>query len=210
MQAMAKHRGLMFRRGQGMLGWFVMPHFAVSVLLPLLTMPFVAMVTVMTLQQGGASILAAYFGLFLLTHLVIAVVAVRLLREDWRVLAILPIYRLIYEPLRAYLLYSCAAAALKGRRMGWNKVHRTGSVEGHEAHPRPRRSEIDRPSAGRTAALEPAPVAMTASAVPSSERPSSTVPERRAVPARSTRHTRPPAPRPATAGRGTTRPGVAR
>ncbi len=194
MQAMAKHRGLMFRRGQGMLGWFVMPHFAVSVLLPLLTMPFVAMVTVMTLQQGGASILAAYFGLFLLTHLVVAVVAVGLLREDWRVLVILPIYRLIYEPLRAYLLYSCAAAALKGRRMGWNKVHRTGTVEGHEAHPQPRRPDVERPNAGR-----PAPSTVRVG-----------VPTRVAATSRPAFHGRPTAARRVTASRGTSRPGESR
>jgi biofilm PGA synthesis N-glycosyltransferase PgaC len=41
---------------------------------------------------------------------------------------VVPVYRVIYEPLRTYLLYSTALAALRGREVGWKRVRRTGSV----------------------------------------------------------------------------------
>lgn len=157
MQAMAKHRGLMFRRGCGVLGWYVLPNYVVSVIVPLLTLPFVALMAFVTVQQGGLPTLAVYFGLFLALHMMVAMVAVRLMGESWTHVLVVPLYRLVYEPLRAYLLYSCAIAAVKGTRMGWNKLDRTGSVDvaaltGHEG-------VRDHPGTGHDAepAMLPAP-----------------------------------------------------
>jgi biofilm PGA synthesis N-glycosyltransferase PgaC len=39
------------------------------------------------------------------------------------------VYRLIYEPLRAYLLYASLGTALRGIRLGWNKLDRTAHVD---------------------------------------------------------------------------------
>jgi hypothetical protein len=53
---------------------------------------------------------------------------VALTRERWWHLLLVPVYRLIYEPLRTYLLYATALAGLRGRVVGWDKLHRTGTV----------------------------------------------------------------------------------
>jgi len=53
---------------------------------------------------------------------------VALTRERPVHLLIVPIYRLIGEPLRAYLLYKCAVMALRGTRSGWHKATRRGTV----------------------------------------------------------------------------------
>ena len=41
----------------------------------------------------------------------------------------MPVYRVVYEPLRAYLLYTCVYMAVRGVRAGWNKLARTGAVD---------------------------------------------------------------------------------
>jgi hypothetical protein len=40
-----------------------------------------------------------------------------------------PLYRFIYEPLRAYLLYATIGTAIRGSRLGWNKLARTAHMD---------------------------------------------------------------------------------
>jgi hypothetical protein len=40
-----------------------------------------------------------------------------------------PIYRVVHEPLRAYLLYTSAYLAVRGVKLGWNKLQRTGLMD---------------------------------------------------------------------------------
>lgn len=130
MQAMYKHRSLMFRPGTGALGWFVLPHYLLNIVVPVVCVPFVAVMTVVTAVHEGIGLVAGYAAVFGLFHLATAAVAVRLMGESWRVLAVIPVYRLIYDPLRAYLLYASLLRAVKGVRVGWNKLSRTGSLDG--------------------------------------------------------------------------------
>ena len=67
--------------------------------------------------------------LFLAAHLIIAAVGIVLMREKWRYLWMVPVYRIIYEPLRAYLLYTAVYMAVRGVRAGWNKLARTGTLD---------------------------------------------------------------------------------
>ncbi|MBK8462929.1 MAG: glycosyltransferase [Nigerium sp.] len=127
LQAMYKNRRILFRARYGALGWWVLPSYLLSILVPLVFLPFIAVMTVIALQNEPA-LLLEYFALFLLVHVGFAAVAVRLMREDWTHLLMVPVYRLVYEPLRAYLLYKSVHLALKGGREGWNKIDRTGAL----------------------------------------------------------------------------------
>lgn len=127
LQAMHKNRRILFRTRYGALGWWVLPSYLLSVLVPLVFLPFIAVMTVVALQSEPA-LLFGYFTLFLLVHIGFAAVAVRLMREDWKHLLMVPVYRVVYEPLRAYLLYKSVHLALKGGREGWNKIDRTGAL----------------------------------------------------------------------------------
>jgi biofilm PGA synthesis N-glycosyltransferase PgaC len=40
-----------------------------------------------------------------------------------------PVYRIVYEPLRAYLLYTAIYMAIRGVRAGWKKLARTGTLD---------------------------------------------------------------------------------
>lgn len=129
LQAIWKHRGMLFRRKYGALGCFVLPNYVLSVLMPVIFLPFVVGMGWLALQEQGPGVLFEYFLLFVLSHMVVAAIAVRLMHEKYHHVLMVPLYRLVFEPLRAYLLYTSVFLAIKGGRMGWNKLVRTGSLD---------------------------------------------------------------------------------
>jgi biofilm PGA synthesis N-glycosyltransferase PgaC len=135
LQAIHKHRGMLFRRRFGALGWFVLPNYILSVVMPVVFMPFVVFIGFLAVQEQGWGVLVKYFVLFMLAHMAIAAVGVRLMRERYHHLAMVPVYRVVYEPLRAYLLYTSVFLAIKGVRMGWKKLVRTGSMDAANLSP---------------------------------------------------------------------------
>jgi peptidoglycan-N-acetylglucosamine deacetylase len=83
-------------------------------------------ITVQT--QGWGQVLTYFLG-FMLVHAVVVIIAICLMREHWKHLLMIPIYRIVYEPLRAYLLYTSCYLAIRGVRLGWNKLQRTGAMD---------------------------------------------------------------------------------
>ena len=129
LQAIFRHRRMLFRLRYGWLGTVILPGYVLSVLLPIVLLPFVTVMAVLTVINQGWGVLVFYFALFMIANIAVAAVAVRLMHEPFTHLLMVPIYRLVYEPLRAYLLYSSTAVAIKGVRMGWRKLQRTGSLD---------------------------------------------------------------------------------
>lgn len=107
----------------------MLPNYLLSMIIPFVFLPFVVFVAVQSAQQGGLPILLLYFLLFLLAHLGVAAAGIGLMRERWRHLALVPIYRVVYEPLRAYLLYTSIYRAVRGMGASWNKLARTGELD---------------------------------------------------------------------------------
>ncbi|WP_226346980.1 polysaccharide deacetylase family protein [Agilicoccus flavus] len=141
LQATFKHRRLLFGRRTGFLGWYVLPNYVLSLVLPLFFLPFVAVMAYVSVRQEGPGLLLGYFALFLALHVALAALTVRLMGERWSHLLSVPLYRIVHEPLRAYLLYTSVHLAIIGGRMGWQKLDRTGTVQedgGSTAVPRPR------------------------------------------------------------------------
>jgi peptidoglycan-N-acetylglucosamine deacetylase len=132
LQAIWKHRGMLFRRRYGALGCFVLPNYVLSVVTPVIFLPFVVIMGWLALQEQGPGVLIKYFILFILAHMIIAAVAVRLMGEKYHHLLMVPVYRLVFEPLRAYLLYTSVFLAIKGGRMEWKKLVRTGSMDSNK------------------------------------------------------------------------------
>ncbi len=129
LQAIWKHRDMLFRRKYGALGWFVMPGYVVAVATPVIFLPFIVVMATLAVQAQGWGVLVRYFVIFMAAHMVIAAVGVHLMRERYHHLLLVPVYRVVYEPLRAYLLYTSVFRAVKGVRMGWKKLVRTGSMD---------------------------------------------------------------------------------
>ncbi|MEA5154646.1 bifunctional polysaccharide deacetylase/glycosyltransferase family 2 protein [Raineyella sp.] len=129
LQAMWKHRWMVGRPRFGALGLWVMPNYLLSIVVPVVFLPFVAVITVQAVESGQGPMLLAFFAAFSLVHAVLTACAIALMQESWDNLLVVPVYRLMYEPLRAYLLYSSLILALKGARTGWNKLSRTGAMD---------------------------------------------------------------------------------
>src|SRR3954453_8572999 len=129
LQAIFKHRNMLLRRRYGWLGMAVLPYMMASVLVPIMFLPFIAVMGVLTVQDSGWGVVGLYFLLFLILHLLITAVAVILMRERWTNLLMVPISRVVPEPLRAYLLYTSAYLAIRGVKLGWNKLQRTGAMD---------------------------------------------------------------------------------
>ena len=129
LQAIYKHRALLFDRRHGWLGWFVLPNYVLSIVVPVVFLPFVVVMGVVLVQDQGPAVLALYFLIFMTVHMIIAGVGLLLMRERPHHLLVVPVYRIVFEPLRAYLLYTSILMAIKGVRTGWNKLQRTGSMD---------------------------------------------------------------------------------
>lgn len=127
-QALWKHRAMVLNPRYGWLGMFSLPAAVLSIIMPLIFLPFVYGMLVVTISQGRGDLLLAYGAIFLAVQVIQAIAGVVLIRERPVHLAILPVYRLIAEPLRAYLLYKSALTVLRGTRSRWHKVSRTGAA----------------------------------------------------------------------------------
>jgi biofilm PGA synthesis N-glycosyltransferase PgaC len=128
LQSTVRHRDMLFRPRYGWLGMLILPSGTVSMLLPLVALPFVIVMSALVVVQQGPFALVGYYVLFTVVQGISAFVAVRLLDEHPDQLLMVPLYRLIYEPLRGYLLYRTAYLALRGVPLGWDKLARSGAL----------------------------------------------------------------------------------
>jgi biofilm PGA synthesis N-glycosyltransferase PgaC len=129
LQAVVKHRDMLMRPRYRMLGLLVLPNYLLSIVLPLVFLPLTTLMAYLLVRTEGWGALAWYAVVFTGAHLVVATVAVFVMRESPRHLVMVPVYRLVFEPLRAYLVYNSALMAVKGIRAGWNKLERTGQLD---------------------------------------------------------------------------------
>jgi cellulose synthase/poly-beta-1,6-N-acetylglucosamine synthase-like glycosyltransferase/peptidoglycan/xylan/chitin deacetylase (PgdA/CDA1 family) len=128
LQAIWKHSDMLFRARYGALGLITLPYALLSIAIPLLFMPMTIVVAGISIASGNWQSIALFAAFVAGTHMIISIVAVLMVRESLWHLLVVPIYRLIYEPLRAYVLYGAILQALKGRMVGWYRPERTNSV----------------------------------------------------------------------------------
>ena len=104
-QTLYKHRSMLFNPRFGALGMLTMPYALISVVVPLIFMPLTVVVAATSLAHGEWQAVALFSAFVATTHMVISVVAIVMVGESPMHLLIVPIYRLIYEPLRAYVVF---------------------------------------------------------------------------------------------------------
>lgn len=146
LQALWKQRAMMFNPRFGWLGLWSLPFAAISALMPIVFLPFVDLMIVVNLISNRWFDVVIYAVIFLVVQFVSAAIGIWLTGEQPSHLVMVPLYRLIYEPLRAYLIYKCVLTALRGASPGWNKVVRLGTVT-----PVPRTADERRAMAGSSA-----------------------------------------------------------
>jgi len=127
-QALWKHRSMIFDYRYRWLGLFTMPNAVVTLLIPILFIPLLATVTIENILAGRILIILLFFGATFVLNFVIGFIGLALARERFRYLVAIPYARFVFAPIRLYLLYKTVITALKGAYVGWNKLQRTGSV----------------------------------------------------------------------------------
>jgi biofilm PGA synthesis N-glycosyltransferase PgaC len=128
LQALWKHRTMMFRPRYGLLGMVVLPYTFLSLALPIVFLPMLYIALVTSAVRGGSTIILIFAGVFTAGQGAICLCGVLITRSGLQALMIAPLFRVIGEPLRIYLLYKSVFAALRGRAHGWNKLARTGTA----------------------------------------------------------------------------------
>ena len=144
LQVLWKHRGALLR--YGWFGRLVLPSqwlfgIVFQILGPLVDLRLLYAVLAVLLSRVGspefdplpqlARILAQtgfFYGLFFLVELGVAVAAFRLEREDMKQLWWLFWQRFVYRQTMYYVLWQAVIGAMKGKRQGWGKLQRTGTV----------------------------------------------------------------------------------
>lgn len=114
-----------------------MPYAALSLIVPLLFMPLTIVAAGMSLAAGNWQSIALFAGFVAALHMIISITAVAMARERAWHLLVVPVYRIIYEPLRAYLLYASAYRAIKGTIVAWDKLERRNTVSAFVERHRP-------------------------------------------------------------------------
>jgi cellulose synthase/poly-beta-1,6-N-acetylglucosamine synthase-like glycosyltransferase len=129
LQACWKHKARLFRPGGGVLGWVILPAFALYQFLVPLIAPAVDLLLVISLVRGRALATAGYYLLFFALDLLLSTVAVLLEGEDLGLLGGLFVQRIVYRQLLWVALVRSLWNALAGFAVGWGKLARTGTVQ---------------------------------------------------------------------------------
>lgn len=127
-QSYWKHRRMFFNKQYGLLGMFVLPNAAATILLPMLFWPLLVGLTITNLAAGRWWVIATFLAVIMALQFLIAGVALALAREKFSFILAVPMTRLVYGPLRIYILYRSLLTVLRGALVSWNKVSRTRTV----------------------------------------------------------------------------------
>ncbi len=128
LQACWKHKGRLFRRKGGVLGWLILPAFAIYQFAVPLVAPAVDLLLVVSLPRGQLGATLGYYLLFFAIDLALSAVAVLLEGEDLGLLKGLFVQRIVYRQLLWLALAKSLWSAFAGFAVGWGKLARTGSA----------------------------------------------------------------------------------
>ena len=128
LQACWKYKHRLFRRGGGVLGWLILPTFAVYQFIVPLIAPVVDLLFIVSLIRGRAIEVVAYYLLFFGLDLLLSTAAVLLEGEDLKLLLGLFVQRVAYRQLLWVALAKSIWSALSGFTVGWGKLARTGTA----------------------------------------------------------------------------------
>lgn len=129
MQTFWKNRDALFNFKTGRVGWIVLPDMLLfKYIVPFLT-PIADLLMLIGLLTGNIAQIGAYYLLFLLVDLVIAMVSFRYERENMLKLVSLIPQRIIYRWLMLIVLLRAFKRAIQGELQHWGVLKRTGNVK---------------------------------------------------------------------------------
>lgn len=125
LQVAWKHKKNIIRSSNKALKYFAIPSMLFSYLL-FLTSPLIDIIFIFSLISGTKSVYL-FALLFYFTDFLNSLVAFKLGNENMKPLIWVFIQRLAYRYLLAFVTWKALLMALKGRRVGWNKLIRSGN-----------------------------------------------------------------------------------
>jgi cellulose synthase/poly-beta-1,6-N-acetylglucosamine synthase-like glycosyltransferase/peptidoglycan/xylan/chitin deacetylase (PgdA/CDA1 family) len=128
LQALRKHSGMILNPRYGALGMAALPYNLISFLIHLVFLPLVLVLVALSLFSGDWGHFAVIVLVGAAVQAIFCLIALYMVKESPLHLLIVPLYRFIFEPLRAYVIYASLVQVLKGRVVGWYKPERTNSV----------------------------------------------------------------------------------
>jgi cellulose synthase/poly-beta-1,6-N-acetylglucosamine synthase-like glycosyltransferase len=129
LQACWKHKSRLFRRGGGVLGWLILPTFAIYQFAVPFIAPAVDLLLILALLRGQAAATLGYYLLFFALDLLLSAIAILLEGEELTLLIGLFVQRIAYRQLLWVALVRSLWNALAGFAVGWGKLARTGTVQ---------------------------------------------------------------------------------
>jgi peptidoglycan-N-acetylglucosamine deacetylase len=151
LQCLWKHRTATFNPKYGAFGFFALPsmwlfQIIFQALAPLvdaaiLWTVFYSLVFSPQFEFASTMLLLRYWAVFTVVELSSAFVALRLDREDYRLLFWLPLQRFVYRQMMYYVILKSIVTAIKGTRVGWGKIDRRGNVS---CPTQPTQAQIDK------------------------------------------------------------------
>jgi cellulose synthase/poly-beta-1,6-N-acetylglucosamine synthase-like glycosyltransferase/peptidoglycan/xylan/chitin deacetylase (PgdA/CDA1 family)/spore germination protein YaaH len=125
LQCLWKHR---WQTGRGTLGWIALPNiFLFQLLFPLIS-PVGDLILLLCLIRHDFNAVAGGYVLFLVMDLIGSMIALRLDHRRWTEVWVVFIQRFYYRQFMYFVTIAAMLAGLSGRRHGWNKLQRTGTV----------------------------------------------------------------------------------
>jgi cellulose synthase/poly-beta-1,6-N-acetylglucosamine synthase-like glycosyltransferase/peptidoglycan/xylan/chitin deacetylase (PgdA/CDA1 family)/spore germination protein YaaH len=128
LQCLWKHRDALFNPKFGALGFVALPTLWLFQIGFQAMSPVVDLAILWAALRGNLAMVGYYYGLFMLIELVGAWIAVKLDKEDPRLLLWMFWQRFAYRQLMYYVLARSVFAAIRGGKVGWGKLERKGTA----------------------------------------------------------------------------------
>ncbi|TYQ14865.1 UNVERIFIED_CONTAM: putative glycosyl hydrolase [Acetivibrio alkalicellulosi] len=129
LQCLWKHRGSLFNPKNKMLGFIAMPHMWLYQFIFQLVSPITDILFVVGLLGKNPSASVVMYFAFLVMDLLVTLHAFRLEGESPKPLVWIVFQRIIYRQFMTYVVFKSMFCALKGVKVGWNKLVRKGNVK---------------------------------------------------------------------------------
>ncbi|HEY4197392.1 MAG TPA: glycosyltransferase, partial [Mucilaginibacter sp.] len=136
-QSFWKNRGALFNKKYRFFGMVGMPNILIfQIILPLFS-PLADLMMIIGLFGDKPQKIIIYYVAFVLIDFLVAIIAFRMEKEDYKKLVYIIPQRFIWRQLMYYVLFKAIRKALKGELSAWGVLKRTGSVRVKEKALRP-------------------------------------------------------------------------
>jgi len=134
MQSFWKNRDALFNRKHGFFGMVGMPNILIfQIVLPLFS-PLADLMMIAGFFSDHPEKVFGYYMAFIIIDLLVAIIAFRMEREDYRKLIYIIPQRFVWRQLMYYILFKSVRKAMKGEHSSWGNLQRTGNVRAAVLH----------------------------------------------------------------------------